>query len=147
MPVWSTTSGAYHQTEDDLDGSDDGDLDTKRYNIALRKAASLEALKAYGGCFASGFLAMQEPLPWASRTSPYEDVEGLDLRELVWEMASVETGSVKVLSNSTHSRVGRPRPDSDTLSHADVQELRDVGIWSWSFIGKRRRNAACKSRR
>lgn len=144
--MWATLSGAYHENENDLDGSDDGDVDMKRYNLALRRAASLEALKAYGGCFASGFLAMQEPLPWTSRRTPHEDVEGLDIRELVLDMASVETGSVQVSSNTTRTRAGCPRPDSDTLSHADIQELNEVGRWSWKFIGKRRRNAANKWR-
>lgn len=80
--------------------SDDEDLEDQR-NIELRREASLEALQAYGGCFVSGFLAMQQPLPWTSK--PLKSA----------------SSNLSASTTSTDS----PRPDSDTLSHMDIQEL------------------------
>jgi hypothetical protein len=102
----------YHFNMSDLDESEDGDL-IAMHDLALRKAASLEALRAYSGCFVSGFLALQEPLPW---TSP---------------AATASSGS---LSIST----GSPRPDSDTLSRADVRELCDRSKSNWRSLKKLR---------
>jgi hypothetical protein len=80
--------------------SDESDEDEDEMrNIALRRAASLEALQAYGGCFVSGFLAMQEPLPWLS------------------------TSTITSGSDSSTTSVGSPRPDSETLSPADLRDL------------------------
>jgi hypothetical protein len=73
--------------------------DAAMRDIALRRAASLEALQAYGGCFVSGFLAMQDPLPWLSPTT------------------------ARTASSSSTTSVGSPRADSDTLSSADAEEL------------------------
>ncbi|KAF1848899.1 uncharacterized protein K460DRAFT_353832 [Cucurbitaria berberidis CBS 394.84] len=143
---WASVPEPYNQFDDDYDGSDDGDMDTSRSDIAFRRAASLEALKAYGGCFASGFLAMQDPLPWTSRRSGhttrpfYENAECLDLQKLASEMASNESQSAKTTSSHSHSNAGCPRPDSDTLSHADIQSLKNERKWSWRSIGKKRRN-------
>ncbi|KAF2133757.1 hypothetical protein P153DRAFT_380939 [Dothidotthia symphoricarpi CBS 119687] len=140
----------YHQLDDDdFEGSEDGDLDTRRHNIELRRAASLEALKIYGGCFASGFLAMQEswrPTPTASqRQLYYLDVETLELRELASEMSSIETGSIETGSTRSGSSIGRPRPDSVTLSPIGAQEGKSERKWSWKSLGKKRRNKSNKS--
>lgn len=135
------------QFDDDFDGSEDGDSDARRHAIALRRAASLEALKAYGGCFTSGFFAMQHPLPGrpvphSHLRVPFEDDESHDLRTLASEMSSVDTGSVKTASSSSHYNAGRPRPDSDTLSHVDVKELKSERKWRWRSLGKKKRCAA-----
>ncbi|KAF2030248.1 hypothetical protein EK21DRAFT_89129 [Setomelanomma holmii] len=89
--------------------SDDGDIE-----IALRRAASLEALQAYGGCFVSGFLAMQEPLPWTST-------------------ASIQSSSSRSIASS-----GSPRPDSDTLSHTDTRDTPIERKRSWRSLTKLR---------
>jgi hypothetical protein len=68
-------------------------------NIARQRAASLQALEVYGGCFVSGFLAMQEPLPWLS------------------------TPTLTSGSDSSTTSSGSPRPDSATLSSEDVRDL------------------------
>ncbi|KAF1917693.1 hypothetical protein BDU57DRAFT_514072 [Ampelomyces quisqualis] len=109
---------AHKQNElNDGSSSDDEDLDAMR-DVALKRAASLEALQAYGGCFVSGFLAMQDPLPWLSPA------------------ASPTT------SDSSDMSTGSPRPDSDTLSQADVRELSGEGDWS----RRRMRKVARRSR-
>jgi hypothetical protein len=100
----------------DYNESDDGDL-IAMHDIALRKAASLEALQAYGGCFVSGFLAMQDPLPWVS--SP----------------------TATTTSRSSFTSAGSPRPDSDTLSRADVLELNDERKSNWRSMRKLRKIA------
>jgi hypothetical protein len=104
----------------DYSESDDGDL-IAMHDVALRKAASLEALQAYGGCFVSGFLAMQDPLPWAS--SP----------------------TATITSRSSFTSAGSPRPDSDTLSRVDVRELNDERKSNWRSMRKLR-NMARKSK-
>jgi hypothetical protein len=75
-------------------------------DLALRRAASLEALQAYGGCFVSGFLAMQEPLPWTSS------------------------------SNRSVASSGSPRPDSDTLSHTDALDAPVQRKRSWRSLAR-----------
>jgi hypothetical protein len=98
-----TRVSVYDHAYDDCIESDDEDLEAIR-NVELRRAASLEALQAYGGCFVSGFMAMQEPLPGRYTTAR----------------------SASKLSTSTSS-ADSPRPDSDTLSHMDVRELSERG--------------------
>ena len=132
--TWAESSDLY-RFEDDYSESGDEDLDARRYNIALRKAASLEALKIYGGCFTSGFLAMTHGDVHDRR---YPDAEGLDLQRLASEMARVDTGSIETESRSSDS-CGSPRPDSDTLSRLDVRE-RSEKKWSWRSLGKKRRS-------
>ena len=134
--TWAESSELY-RFEDDLSESDDEDLDTKRYNIALRKAASLEALKIYGGCFTSGFLAMTHG-DLDNRKPSVPDAEGIDLQRLAVEMARVDAGSIETGSRSSDS-CGSPRPDSDTLSRVDARE-RSEKKWSWRSLGKKRRN-------
>ncbi|KAH7093718.1 hypothetical protein FB567DRAFT_179239 [Paraphoma chrysanthemicola] len=93
--------------------SDDGDYDAM-HDIALRRAASLEALQAYGGCFVSGFLAMQEPLPWMS------------------------TATTQSTSNRSIASSGSPRPDSDTLSHTDTRDATVERKRSWRSLTRLR---------
>lgn len=107
--------------------------------MALRKAASLEALKIYGGCFTSGFLAMTHG-DFNDQRGVCPDAEGLDLQRLATEMARVDTGSIETRSRFSGS-CGSPRPDSDTLSRPDVRRKK----WSWRSLGKKmrgERNAA-----
>lgn len=104
----STRASGSYQTYDDTE-SEDGEAETLRI-LELRRVASLEALQAYGGCFVSGFLAMQEPLPWASTTTTLNSTTCAD----------------------------RPRPDSDTLSHMDVQELSSSRLRGWKSMRKLR---------
>ena len=110
--------------------SGEEDLNARRYNMALRKAASLEALKIYGGCFTSGFLAMTHG-DFNDRT----DAEGLDLQRLATEMARADTGRISTDSRFSGS-CGSPRPDSDTLSRPDVRQKK----WSWRSLGKKMRS-------
>lgn len=149
--MWSGIMTLDDQFDDDFDGSNDGDSDARRHAIALRRAASLEALKAYGGCFTSGFFAMQQPLPRRPIPNlhlrgPFEDDESLDLRTLASEMSSVDTGSVKTASSTSHNNAGCPRPDSDTLSHIDVKELKPERRWRWRSLGKKKRCAGAESK-
>ncbi|KAF3007905.1 hypothetical protein E8E13_011055 [Curvularia kusanoi] len=131
--TWAESSELY-RFEDDLSESGEEDLDTRRYNMALRKAASLEALKIYGGCFTSGFLAMTHG-NFNDRRLACHDTEGIDLQRLATEMARVDTGSIETESRSSGS-CGSPRPDSDTLSRLDVREKR----WNWRSLGRKRRS-------
>lgn len=133
--TWAESSELY-RFEDDLSESGDEDLNARRYNIALRKAASLEALKIYGGCFTSGFLAMTHG-DIDNRIPSCADAEGLDLQRLAAEMGPVDTGSIETQSRFSGS-CGSPRPDSDTLSRVDGE--RSGKKWSWRSFGKKRRN-------
>lgn len=135
--TWAESSELY-RFEDDSSESGEEDLDTTRYNIALRKAASLEALKIYGGCFASGFLAMTHG-DGNDRNLSDRDAEGLDLQRLASEMARVDTGSIETELTISNSCIGSPRPDSDTLSRVDVRE-RNEKKWCWRSLGKKRRS-------
>jgi hypothetical protein len=113
--------------------------------LALNRAASLEALQAYGGCFTAGFLAMQQPIPWKpAKTSRmrdlWEDFENIDIRALAANV-TVETGSVTTASNTSPDSPGSPRPDSDTLSGVDVNELKAKKRWSWKNISKKMRSS------
>jgi hypothetical protein len=107
----------------DVEDCDELDEDAMR-EIALRRAASLEALQAYGGCFVSGFLAMQDPLPWLS--------------------PATASANFTRSSRSTTS-AGSPRPDSDTLSSTGAQESANERKGSWISM-KRLRNAGRKSK-
>ncbi|KAH8723438.1 hypothetical protein GQ44DRAFT_774041 [Phaeosphaeriaceae sp. PMI808] len=120
-PRTSTIDLECQYSTNECNESDDGDLDAK-YNNALRQAASLEALQAYGGCFVSGFLNMQQPLPW---TLP---------------AATITT------SNGSFTAVGCPRPDSDTLSCTDTQESTESRKRNWRHM-RRLRSAGRKLKR
>jgi hypothetical protein len=140
--TWGQTFEPYYQNDAFEGSDDDDDWDANKVDIALRRAASLEALKIYGGCFTSGFLAMQDPLPWmtpsnGSRKPRRQDVEGLDFRRLASEMVRSRSGNTETSSRDSDSRIGSPRPDSDTLSRADVEKERGRK-WSWRSLGKRR---------
>lgn len=127
------------------DGDDESE--TGIDDVALRRAASLEALQAYGGCFASGFLAMQNPLPWASRRTGgrrealYETIEEPEAWRLALTLECIETGSIATASTNSFASSGSPRPDSDTLSHVDVAELGVKRKWSWRSLGRKKNTA------
>lgn len=108
----------YQYNVDDCDEMDEDEI----RDIALRRAASLEALQAYGGCFVSGFLAMQDPLPWILPTP------------------------INTASSGSLTSAGSPRPDSDTLSSTDAQESTDGRKRNWRSMG-RMRSAGRKSKR
>ncbi|EAT91239.1 hypothetical protein HBI56_017140 [Parastagonospora nodorum] len=95
----------------DYEESEDGDL-LAMHDLALRQAVSLEALQAYGGCFVSGFLAMQETPPWAS--SP----------------------TATTYSGTSSTSTGSPRPDSQTLSREDLRDLSGKSKKSWKGLKK-----------
>lgn len=136
----------YYLFDDDLDGSDDGDVNLRKIKIEMRRAASLEALKAYGGCFASGFLAMHEPLPLASRRNRhtsrplYQDVESRDLQKLASELTSIDTRSWTTTSVNSHKHAGSPRPDSATLRQAEFEPVKNDEKRSWRSMGKKKRS-------
>jgi hypothetical protein len=118
----------------DFAESDDETASAQQKNTSkLRKAASLEVLKAYGGCFTSGFLALQDPLPKrpTSKLRSYESVGDFGMR-LGSETTSIATGS-------SHSSVNFniPRPDSATL--VDRKSGRK---WSWKGMRKSGKQAA-----
>ncbi|KAF2848368.1 hypothetical protein T440DRAFT_470238 [Plenodomus tracheiphilus IPT5] len=101
---------------------DEFDEDEDEQSVALRRAASLQALKAYGGCFASGFFAMQQPLPWTTTSMG-------------------ETRSVRTDSNASSNYSECPKSDIDTQSIVDVQEIqtgRRQRRRSWREFGKNR---------
>lgn len=133
--TWAESSELY-RFEDEWSEFGDEDLNARRYNMALKKAASLEALKIYGGCFTSGFLAMTHG-DMDDRKPSCLDTEGLDLQRLASDMARVDTGSIETGSRSSDS-CGSPRPDSDTLSRVGVQD-RSEKKWSWRSLGRKRR--------
>ncbi|KZM27369.1 hypothetical protein ST47_g1486 [Ascochyta rabiei] len=134
--TWAESSELY-RFEDDVSASGEDNVNTARYNIALRKAASLEALQIYGGCFTSGFLAMTHG-DMDDGDLSCRDAEGLDLQRLASDMARVDTGSTETGSRCTGS-CGSPRPDSDTLSRVDARE-RGEKRWRWRSLGKKRRS-------
>lgn len=124
---------SYYQIND-FEGSDDGDFESRPENIALRKAASIEAMQAYGGCFASGFFAMQDPLPWTK--PPNTRRSRSQSRKLASDTNSVDNSSVRTSSTRSISNDGMPRPDSDTLSNADAHQLKSSRKWKWSTLVK-----------
>ncbi|KAF1937637.1 hypothetical protein EJ02DRAFT_412021 [Clathrospora elynae] len=140
---WASTTERYYRYDGDFEGSDDEgeDVEVRQNTIDLRRAASLEVLKAYGGCFASGFLALQDPLPTRpkSKLRSYEIAEEFDLQRWASEPTSIETASSRSSSNASS-----PRPDSATLSQADVQDLKQRRKWNWRVTKKSRRDAALK---
>lgn len=129
----------YYRYDGDFAESDDGNVESQRETIALRRAASLEVLKAYGGCFASGFLALQEPLPSRpkSKLRSYESAYSVDMSRTASNATSLETAS-----SSWSSNVDVPRPDSSTLG-VPVPESKG-GKWSWRSMRRSRKQAAKK---
>jgi hypothetical protein len=133
----------YYRYDLDLEESDDEeDMSSQTKRMALRKAASMEVLKAYGGCFASGFLALQEPLPSRpqSKLRRYESADEFEIRRTASIATSLESGSVSCTSSTTDS----PRPDSATLSPAQLQEAAKASKWSWRSMRKSRKHSAKK---
>jgi hypothetical protein len=130
------TSGWCYQYAFDRDESEDEDLDDSRRDIALRKAASLEALQAYGGCFVSGFLAMQESLPRSPRTSK------LGVFRQRMRLSNPRDSVMDVATITSYDSEDSPRPDSDTLSVADIRKLRTERRWSWRSMGRQRQTVA-----
>jgi hypothetical protein len=130
----------YYRYDGDFAESDDGNVETQRETIALRRAASLEVLKAYGGCFASGFLALQEPLPSRpkSKLRSYESAYSVDMSRTASNATSLDTASTSWSSN-----MDTPRPDSSTLG-VPVQDMEKTSKWSWRGMRKSRKPAAKK---
>lgn len=128
----------YYRYDLDLEESDDEDVGSQKKRMALRKAASMEVLKAYGGCFASGFLALQEPLPSRpqSKLRRYESADEIEIRRTASIATSLESGSASCTSSTTDS----PRPDSATLSPAQLQEAARATKWSWRSMRRSRKN-------
>ncbi|RMZ73860.1 hypothetical protein GMOD_00004659 [Pyrenophora seminiperda CCB06] len=123
----------YYRYDGDFAESDDGDADAQRQTMALRRAASLEVLKAYGGCFASGFLALQEPLPTRAKSKLriYESADGCEISRT----ASIAT-SLATSSSSWGTNLDSPRPDSATLSSTPVPEATKGARWRWRSMKK-----------
>lgn len=103
---------------------DELDEDEDEHSIALRRAASLQALKAYGGCFASGFLAMQHPFPWTT----------------------AETTSVRTSSSGSSHDADYPSSDLETQSIVSVQEIETGRRRPWKSFGKSRSRMAQRPR-
>ncbi|KNG51659.1 hypothetical protein TW65_01056 [Stemphylium lycopersici] len=133
----------YYRYDGDFAESDDGDdIESQMHNLALRRAASMEVLKAYGGCFASGFLALQDPLPTRpkSKLRRYESADDCDIRRTASVATSLESASVSCASN-----LDSPRPDSATLSPAELQSVAKAGRWSWRSMKKTRKQSPKKT--
>jgi hypothetical protein len=139
---WASITELYYRYDGEFAESDDGDAKAQKENVALRRAASLEVLKAYGGAFASGFLALQDPLPTRpkSKLRSYQSAEGFAI-ERSSSYTTTDTASRSSssgLSNlSNLSRLSSPRPDSATLGFAD--DVRKGGKWSWKGLRKSRK--------
>lgn len=133
----------YYRYDLDLEESDDEDAGSQRKRMALRKAASMEVLKAYGGCFASGFLALQEPLPSRpqSKLRRYESTDDFEIRRTASIATSLESASMSCTSSTT---TDSPRPDSATLSAALLQEVAKASKWSWRSMRRSRKNSPKK---
>lgn len=100
------------------------DEDEDEHSIALRRVASLQALKAYGGCFASGFLAMQHPFPWTT----------------------AETTSIRTSSSGSSHDSEYPGSDLETESIVSVQEIETGRRRPWKRFGRSRASMAQISR-
>ncbi|KAI8930916.1 hypothetical protein NX059_011931 [Plenodomus lindquistii] len=103
---------------DNFDYECDEDEDEQSIAIRRRKA-SLQALEAYGGCFASGFLAMQQPLPWTTTSMS-------------------ERRSVSTDSSASSNDAEYVQSESDTQGDLDVQEIQAGGRRSCRDFGKKR---------
>lgn len=121
----------------DFDEGDDESIEAAQLSVALRKAASLEALQAYGGCFVSGFLAMQVPLPWSS---PKYKSKVTNQHVYLGDAAQrnpVRKHSLETSTISSYNSNDSPRPDSETLSVADIRELESGQSWRRRSLGWR----------
>jgi hypothetical protein len=134
---WASITELYYRYDAPAE-FEESDCDTvnaqeKETASKLRKAASLEVLKAYGGCFASGFLALQDPLPKrsTSKLRSYESVGDFGLRR------GSETTSIAPTSSDSSVSLGWPRPDSATL--VDKKSGRK---WSWKGMRRSGKKAA-----
>lgn len=134
---WVAVPELYYRYDGDFEESDDGDENVRKANAALRRAASLEVLKAYGGCFASGFLALQDPLPTRpkSKLRSCQSMDGFAMERSASAATSIST------SSSSCNNPGGARPDSATLGEEDTRER---GRWSWRCMGMGRRQKARK---
>jgi hypothetical protein len=121
----------------DFDESEDESIEAAQLSIALRKAASLEALQAYGGCFVSGFLAMQEPLPWSPPTNTSKATNQRMYQSGIAETSLTRKHSLETATITSYDSNDSPRPDSDTLSVADVRELESRRRWRRICLGRR----------
>ncbi|KAH9878180.1 hypothetical protein J1614_003397 [Plenodomus biglobosus] len=113
IPTKQTSTFKNHFVEEDEEDEED------EQSVAMRRVASLQALKAYGGCFASGFLAMQQPLPWPTTSMS-------------------ETRSVRTSSTASSNDFEYPKAESDTESIVDVQEIQTGRRRSWRELGRKR---------
>jgi hypothetical protein len=136
---WASITELYYRYDGEFAESDDGDAKAQKESVALRRAASLQVLKAYGGAFASGFLALQDPLPTRpkSKLRSCQSAEGFAIERL----SSYTTTDTALRSSSSGlsslSNLSSPRPDSATLSFAD--DVRKGGKWSWRGMRKSRK--------
>ncbi|KAF2732297.1 hypothetical protein EJ04DRAFT_525435 [Polyplosphaeria fusca] len=127
----------YRRIFGEIDDFSDEDIDLFDGNIALRRAASLEALKLYTGAFASSETPMNRFMtlspahdthPWIARKVMDEagigigDIETLELRQLASEMVDV----AEVRDDTREASVGSIRPSSDTLSVSRFKALREA---------------------
>ncbi|KAH9875694.1 hypothetical protein IAQ61_003158 [Plenodomus lingam] len=110
-PTKQTNQLEQAQEEDDDDEEDE-------QKVERRRKASLQALEIYGGCFASGFLAMQQPLPWA--TTP-----------------TSESRSSRTNSNASSNDFDHRRSVSEAQSIFEVQEIQSGRRRSLRDFGKR----------
>ncbi|KAF1833650.1 hypothetical protein BDW02DRAFT_623411 [Decorospora gaudefroyi] len=138
---WASITDLYYRYDGEYEESDEGDANAQEETLALRRAASLEVLKAYGGCFASGFLALQEPIPTRPNPKPrsHENANGFETRR--W---ASDTRSIKTSSSRSSSNLNDPRPDSATLSCTDAHGLSKRGKWRWKGMKRSRKQAPKK---
>ncbi|KAF2186149.1 hypothetical protein K469DRAFT_706808 [Zopfia rhizophila CBS 207.26] len=150
----------YRQVFGDIDGLEDADFNIEDGDIALRRTASLDALRLYHGSFASSQTPMNRFMtlspahdthPWLARNAMDEagighgDLETLDLRKLASEMVNSEEPP----NTTQEASMGSLQPSSDTLSISRFKEIRNArkeGPRTRKRIGIRKHNLVDRSK-
>ncbi|KAF2793477.1 hypothetical protein K505DRAFT_375323 [Melanomma pulvis-pyrius CBS 109.77] len=138
---WTAEHESYRQIFGHFDDSEDGYSNMHDGDIALRRAASLDALKVYAGAFTP-----LEVDPYAQMAkealdeshSRFGDLERQDLGQLVSELAHLEV----TREDTRESSMGSPRPSSDTLSvsrHTEIRRARKERAENRKRMDARRR--------
>ena len=129
---------------DDMDAAD-SDSDMHEGYMALRRKASLDALRVYTGALApfgadSGSRELLD-----ERGFGWGDPERLDLGQLASEMVRIEV----TLNGKRESSVGSPSPSSDTLSVAPYRAVRSTkreGTKHRRRVGMKRRGTVDRTK-
>ncbi|KAF2707678.1 hypothetical protein K504DRAFT_492330 [Pleomassaria siparia CBS 279.74] len=116
---------SYRQLFDEAADWEDTDSDMHDGEIAIRRAASLDALKVYAGAFTSlqadSCVRMEKDMLDESGTW-FCDMDQLDLGQLASDMVHVQV----TLDDTKGSSIGSPSPSSDTLSVSRYEEVKST---------------------